>query len=256
MRLARNILAAACLLAGGWLLLRTLGLLSRAETEAGHWWPAIPLALGTVILIRSLKPGPQVAAAAGLMLAGGAAFATTHRLIAGRYWTLAGAAGLIAAGALWTWANRVSGARHARSPTPTIVVLFRAAEFTPATPDLERIEVFLFCGRLDLHLEDAVRPGDDRDTVMIDITSWAGRVKITVAADVPTYSNDAFVKRFRSPVRTRIFDDDQTDMADVTVSTLALFGGTEVMAATTPRDLSPQSSNALPGPSRRPPATQ
>jgi hypothetical protein len=229
MRLVRGALAAGCFLAGLWLMLRALGLSGVVLHGVARWWPAFLLLAGVSILARSVRPGPHTAVAGGLICAGCVAFAATRGVMTGRAWTFVAAAGLMAAGAISAWMNVSARPDRTASPFPRIVVLFRAASFTPLSSELEWVRVFLLCGRLHLDLTEAVRPGHDRDAIRVDITSCVGNVHVGVLPDVEVVNHKAFVMRLRHRIQTSVLDEDQSDTADVVVGTLAFFGDVLVL---------------------------
>jgi hypothetical protein len=229
MRLVRSALAAACFLAGLWLMLRALGLLGAVLHGAGMWWPTFFVVAGVAILARSVRPGAHTAVSVGLICVGGIAFTATRGVINGRTWTLAAAAGLMAVGAIWAWMLVSIRPDRADDPAATTVVLFRAASFTPRSSELRRIRVLLVCGRLDLDLTEAVHPGLNRDAIMIDITAWVGKVYVRVPPDVHVVNHKAFVMRFRHRIQSGVLREEQTDAADVVAATLAFFGDVLVL---------------------------
>jgi hypothetical protein len=103
MRLAKGTAAAACLLAGAWLTLRAAGLLPVVLHGALRWWPALPVATGAAILVRSRGPGPHRAVAVGLISASGVAFALVHHVIPAAVWPFTPGGGFLTAGAVLTF---------------------------------------------------------------------------------------------------------------------------------------------------------
>lgn len=229
MRLVRGALAAACFLAGLWLMLRALGLLGVVLHGAARWWPAFLLVAGLAILARSIRPGPHTAVSIGLICASGVAFAVTRGAMPGRPWAFAAAVGLMGIGAVSAWMIVSARPDQAASPTATTAVFFRAASFTPLSSELRRVRVLLICGRLDLNLTEVVHPDLDRDAIMVDITVWVGRVYVRVPPDVNVVNHKAFVMRFRHPIQAGVLDEEQTDTADVVAATLAFFGDVLVL---------------------------
>jgi hypothetical protein len=255
MRVVRGALAVGCLLGGCWLMLRALGLLAPALDGLSHWWPTSLFIIGTAIFARSLRPGPHIAVAVLFILGGCISFAVTRDVINGRIWIFAAAAGLISTGTIFAWANVAAAPKNAASSAPMIFALFRAADFTSTSTQLERVGVFLLCGHLDLHLEEAVEHVRNRNTIVVEITSLIGTVQILVRPGTNTYEHAAFVKRFRQPLKAGMLIQDRSDEAHVAASTLAIFGGAR-FRETGPPHPAPGSSDAPPEQDGHLPATQ
>jgi len=255
MRFVRGALAVSCLLGGCWLMLRALGLLAPALHGLSHWWPVSLFVIGTAILARSVRPGPQLTASILFILGGCISFAITRGMINGRIWIFTAAAGLIFAGLMFAWANVAAAPKNAASSAPVIFTLFRAADFTPKSAQLERVGIFLVCGHLDLHLEEAVEHVRNRNTILVEITSLIGSVRISVTPDTKTHNHAAFVKRFRQPLSAGMLRQDLCDASEVTASTLALFGSAE-FKRTGPLNPAPGPSGTAPGQGRHLPAKQ
>jgi hypothetical protein len=108
------------------------------------------------------------------------------------------------------------------------LVLFRAIEVTPKSAKLEQISIFLLCGHLELNLKEAIRPGKHRDApLMVEITAWAGSVKLLIWKGVGNLNHKAFVLRFRHPIQMGVLDEEQTRTAQVVATSLAFFGNVE-----------------------------
>src|SRR5260370_24455892 len=131
MRLVRGALAAACFLAGLWLMLRELGLLGVVLHEVGRWWPTFLLLAGVAILARSVRLGPHTAVSVVLMCAGCVAFASTRRVLTGRVWTLVAAGGLMAAGMVSVWMRVSTRSDRGASRTGMVGGLFPERRLMP-----------------------------------------------------------------------------------------------------------------------------
>jgi hypothetical protein len=255
MRLARGVPAVACLLAGLGLMLRALGLLAVVLHGAGLWWPAFLLAAGVAILLRFVKPGPHIAVSAGLMGAGCIAFAVTRGIITERVWILVAAAGLISAGLILARLAASARPDGANGRTERISVLFRAARLPLKSADAEQVKIFLLCGHLELDLKDAIPPGQRRDApLMIEITAWAGNVKLLVWEGVEVLNHKAFVLQFRHPIQMGVLNEERTRTAQMVATTLAFFG--DVESKEVPLDADFGAPGNLPGPENRRPATR
>jgi hypothetical protein len=252
MRLARGVLAVACLGAGLWLMLRALGLLAVVLHGAGRWWPAFLLAGGMAILLRSLKPGPHIAVSVGLLGAGFLAFAITHGIISDRVWPFVAAGGLITAGIILAWLAVRTHPDSATVRSEQISVLFRAAEITLRSTELERVRVFLLCGHLELDLKDTVPPEQRRDApLMVDVTAWVGNVHVKVRPEVRLINHKAFVLRLTHKIQVGVLAEKQTRTAQLVVATLAFFGDVEVKRETSDADSGVAGNQLEPG-SHRP----
>jgi hypothetical protein len=242
MRLIRGGLAASCLLAGLWLMLQELGLLGVVLHGLSAWWPAFPLALGVALLARSAKLGPHTVVSAGLIFTGCTGFILLHLAITERALVFIAAGGLMATGVLLIWLNaRTPRAKTAE--TTRLLVLFRAASFSPQTTVTGHIKILLFCGHLDLDLTNAVHPGQDLDPTMIDITAWAGSVTIFVQSGLNLINHKAFVMRFRHPIETGVLTEEQVDMADLIAASIAFFGNVLIKEM----EVSPSPDSTAPG---------
>jgi hypothetical protein len=231
MRLAKGIAAAACLLVGLWLLLRAAGLLTAVLHAVPGWWPALPLAAGAAILVRSRRPGPQTAVAIALIAASCLAFAAIHRQITVTAWPFATSAGLIAAGLALAYLAAHSSARPGDKRTQRIVMAFRSTQVPAASADLARIRVYAFCGRLDVDIRDCLAPGSLPDyQLMIEIVACLANVTLIAHPDVRIYRHEAFAMRFAHPVRGNVLSDEATYDAAAVVATLAFFGGVNLRA--------------------------
>jgi hypothetical protein len=229
MRLAWGALAVTCLLAGLWLLLRALGLVEAVLHGAGHWWPALLFVAGMAILLRSVKPGPNIAVPVGLMAAGCIAFAITNVVvIAERVWIFIAAGGLIIIGLIST---RIAASPRPHSTdhlTQRVSVLFRSAEITPESVSLRQVRVFLLCGYLELDLTKVISPEQFRNTVlMVEITAWIGNVKLLVQPGVKSLDHKAFALRFRNTIGPSVLDEEEIRKVQVVATTLAFFGDAE-----------------------------
>jgi hypothetical protein len=228
MRLTWGALAAACLVAGSYIMLRTLGLLAVVLHGVQRWWPALLLAAGVAILLRSVKPGPNIAVAVGLMSAGCIAFTITNGIIAQRAWIFVASGCLIFTGLIFIRLAVRARPHHADGPTDRISVLFRATQITPESVQLKQLKVFLLCGYLELDLRKLVSPGQHRDTLlMVEITAWVGNVKLLVHPETKRLDHKAFVVRLRNRVHPSVLDENDTTMVQVAAVTLGLFGDTQ-----------------------------
>ena len=157
MRLAKGIAAAACFLVGLWLMLRATGLLTPVLHAVPRWWPALPAALGTAIVVRSPDPGPHRRVAIALLGASGLAFAIVHHAIARTIWPFAVGAVLMAAGFALAYLTARANSASVTDQTQRIVVAFKSAQMRAALGlCLARIRVYLFCGRLELDITDCL----------------------------------------------------------------------------------------------------
>ncbi len=228
MRLAWGAVAVACLLAGLWLMLRTLGLVEVVLHGASHWWPALLLAAGVAILLRSVKPSPNIAVAVGLMAAGCIAFAITNVVIAERVWIFVAAGGLIIIGLISTRIAASPRAHSADDPTQRVSVLFRTAAITPESAQLKQVRVFLFCGYLELDLRKVISPEQFRNApLMVEITTWIGDVRLLVQPGVRRLDHKAFALRFKDTIKPGVLDEEETRSVQVVATTLAFFGDVE-----------------------------
>jgi hypothetical protein len=220
---------------------------------AGQWWPAFLLAAGLAILLRSVKPGPHIAVSVGLMGAGCLAFAITHGIIAKRAWTFVAACGLMLAGIIL--ARLTANIRPANSSgrTERILILFRAAEITPESSKLERIRVFLLCGHLELNLKKAMPSSQLRDEpLMVEITAWAGNVKLLIWEGVGKLNHKAFALKLGQPTQTGVLDEERIGAARVVATSLVFFGDVEFEEAPIGDDS--DAPGNLAGPDNRRPA--
>jgi hypothetical protein len=225
MRLAWGVLAVACLVAGLWLMLRALGLVEVVLHGASHWWPTLLLAAGVAILLRSVKPGPNIAVSVGLMAAGGIAFAITNSVIAERVWIFITAGGLILTGLILTRMAAGTRPHGTDDRTQRILVLFRAAEVIPESDELMQVKVFLLCGYLELDLRNVISPEQRRNTpLMVEITAWAGNVRVLIQPRVRRLNHKAFSLRLRNQVQPSVLDDQDTRTVQVVTTSLAFFG--------------------------------
>lgn len=225
MRLAWGALAVACLLAGLWLVLRALGLVGVVLHGAGHWWPALLLAAGVAILLRSAKPGPNIAVSIGLMAAGCIAFAIINVVMPERVWIFVAAGGLILVGLIFTRLAVRTRPHATERLTQRITVLFRAEEVTPESAELQQVKVFLLCSYLKLDLRKIISPTQPRNTpLMIEVTAWVGNVELLVAPEVEWLDHKAFVLRIRNPVQPRMLGAKDISTVQVVAATLAFFG--------------------------------
>jgi hypothetical protein len=228
MRLAWGALALACLLAGLLLTLRTLGLVEVVLHGAGHWWPALLVAVGVAILLRSVKPAPNIVVAVGLMVAGCIAFAVTNVVMPERVWILVAAGWLILAGLIFTCMAARTRPHDTGRLTKRISVLFRAAEVTPESAELQQVKVFLFCSYLKLDLSKILSPTQLRNApLMIEITAWIGNVELLVPPEVEWFDHKAFVLRIRNRVPPKVLGAEDISTAQVVAATLAFFGDAE-----------------------------
>lgn len=230
MRLAKGVVAAACFLMGLWLMLRAVGMLTAILSTVPDWWPALPLIVGMAILIRSPRPGPHRGASAVLIAASCVAFAIVHRLIAISVWPFAASVGLMAAGLVLAYlAARASPARGT-GPSRRVVVAFRSAVVLPEmSADLARIQVYVFCGRLELDTRECLPEGWSPDeAVMIEITVCLGNVTVVRHPKVRIHHHEAFVIRLGRPVSGRPLYDEDTHQAQAVVANLGFFGGVDL----------------------------
>jgi len=230
MRLAWGALAVACLLAGLWVMLRALGLVEVVLHGATHWWPALLLVAGVAVLLRSVKlllsvkPGPNLAVAVGLMGTGCLAFAITRGLVTNRIWTFVLAGALISAGLILIRLAARTRIHDTEARTQRVSVLFQTTELALKSAKLDQVRVLLFCGYLELDLRKLVPPGTHRDEpLMIEITAWAGTVKLLIPPGVAKIDHKAFVLRFRNPVQPSVLDKEYVSTAQVVAVTLGLF---------------------------------
>jgi hypothetical protein len=230
MRLVKGIVAVACFLMGLWLMLRAAGVLIAVLRIVLHWWPTLPLVVGAAILIRSPRPGPHRGASAVLIGASCMAFAIVHRLIAVSVWPFAASAGLMAAGLVL--AHLAVGGSPAKGTGryQRVVVAFRSAVVLPEmSADLTRIQVYVFCGRLELDTRECLPEGWFPDeAVMIEITVCLGNVTVVRHPKVRINHHEAFAMRLGRPVSGRVLSDEDTRQAPAVVATLGFFGGVDL----------------------------
>ena len=231
MRLAKGIVAVACVLTGLWLMLRAAGVLTVVLRTVPHWWPTLPLAVGAAILIRSPRPGPHRGASAVLIGASFIAFAIVHGLIDVSVWPFAAGAGLMAAGLMLAYrAARASPAKGRGHRSQRVVVAFRSAAVLPEmSPDLARIQVYVFCGRLELDTRECLpEPWFPDEAVMIEITVCLGNVTVVRHPTVRVHHHEAFAMRRCRPVSGGVLSDEDTRQAAAVAATLGFFGGVAV----------------------------
>lgn len=246
MRMARGALAVVSVGAGLWLMLRALGLLTVTGHDIERWWPALLLASGVAILLRSVRPGPHVAAALGLIGAGGVAFAIIRGAVPVHIWIFVASGVLICTGLALAFLSVKPHHRQADGRAEQIRVMFRAATSTPGTADLERIRALVFCGQLELDLRDIIPPGARRDRpLMVEITTWLGDVRVLAWEGVDIIDHKAFVLQLGKAIRAGFLDQDVNESAQIVVATLAFFGRVEVKrirlnAASDPRGSGPE----------------
>jgi hypothetical protein len=222
MRLAKGIAAVACFLVGLWLTLRAAGLLTAVLHAVPGWWPALPAAAGTAILVRSRSRGPHTAVAVGLIAAACVAFTITRHLITVSVWPFAAGAGLMAAGLVLAYlaarCSPVSGSDQ------RIVLAFRSAVLPAGSADLARIRVYAFCGRLDLDVTDCLPQGSRRtNPLMIDIVACLASVTLVAHPEVEIHHHEAFAMRFGRPARGAVLRDTATRRAAAVVASMAFF---------------------------------
>ena len=224
MRLAKGIAAAACFLVGLWLMLRATGLLTPVLHAVPRWWPALPAALGTAIVVRSPGPGPHRRVAIALLGASGLAFAIVHHAIARTIWPFAVGAVLMAAGFALAYLTARANSASVTDQTQRIVVAFKSAQMRAASAGLARIRVYLFCGRLELDITDCLSSGSLPDEpLMIEIVACLGNVKV-VAPDNTVYPHEAFVMGFGRPADGEVLRDAVIMTAPAILASMAFFG--------------------------------
>jgi hypothetical protein len=228
MRLAKGIVAAACFLVGLWLMLRAAGLLTVVLHAVPRWWPALPAAAGAAILVRSPGPGPHRRVSIALLGASGLAFAIVHHAITRIAWPFAAGAGLMAVGLALAYLTARAGSSSVTNQTQRIVVAFKSAQMPPASADLARIRVYLFCGRMELDITDCLSPKSRRDEpLMIEITACLGNVKV-VAPDKTVYHHEAFVMGFGQSADGEALRDEAIGTKPAVVASMAFFGAVTV----------------------------
>jgi hypothetical protein len=230
MRLAKGIVAVACVIVGLWLMLRAAGVLTMILRTVPRWWPTLPLVFGTAILIRSPRPGPHRGASALLIGFSCIAFAIVHHVIAVSVWPFAVGACLVAAGLVLAYrASRTFPAKET-GRSQRVVVAFRSAAALPErSPDLARIQVHVFCGRLELDTRECLPEGWVPDeAVMIDITVCLGNVTVVRHPKVRIDHHEAFAMRLSRPVRGGVLNDEETHQAPAVAATLAFFGSVDL----------------------------
>ena len=230
MRLAKGVVAAACFFTGLWLMLRAAGVLSAILSTVADWWPALPLIVGMTILIRSPRPGPHRGASAVLIVGACVAFAFVHRLIAVSVWPFAASVGLMAAGLVLAYLVARPSSAKKTGPSRRIVVAFRSAVVLPKmSADLARIQVYVFCGRLELDTRECLPEGWLPDeAVMIEITACLGNVTVVRHPKVRIHHHEAFVMRLGRPVGGGALYDEDTHQAQAVVANLGFFGGVDL----------------------------
>lgn len=228
MRLAKGIAAAACFIVGLWLILRAAGLLTAVLSAVPRWWPALPAAIGTAIVVRSPRPGPHLRVSVALIGASGLAFAIVHHAIALTAWPFAAGAGLMAAGFALAYMTARADSATVTDQTQRMVVAFKSAQLRVASPNLARIRVYLFCGRLELDITDwlSQKPLPD-EPLMIELVACLGKVTV-VAPDRTVYHHKAFVIRVGQSADGEALRDEATGTAPAVVASMAFFGGVTV----------------------------
>jgi hypothetical protein len=229
MRLAKGIAAAACLLAGAWLTLRSAGLLPVVVRGAVRWWPALPLAAGAAILLWLRGPGPRRTVAVGLIISAAVGFALVHHLIPAAARPFAPGGGFLMAGAVLAFLAVRAYPSGGNERTQRILTAFRSAKIRETSDKLVLVRAYVFCGHLELDIRDRVPPGPRKnEMLMIEIVACLGNVTLIAHPDVRIHEHEAFVMRPGKPVGGGVLPDLDTINPAAVVATMAFFGSVDV----------------------------